>query len=337
MKTSLTTLILVSLTTVTAFAATEENIHETRAAKAGRHPCRRRRLRLDRCRPGDNDKVVIDAHRKIEASSKEKEEEYFKAVPVTITTEGDKVIVRAIHKNESFGAQFWHMLGHTRTEARYTFKCAGQFQCRSRYCRRRHLRQRPDRQDQSRHQRRRSEFRTNPRRYSRRHERRRHHGQGLRRSNQSRHERRPDRSHRRQGQIERRHFGRQCHGAEPRRGRKSREQRRQTPPRQHQRKPERRNLRWIRLRHPALARGRRRAPRNFRRQHHGGCTAQTRPSRSTPRPVQAAYGATCPSRGFSADDDSLKGTINGGGTKLVLRSSAGSIEIVSAEKETAQQ
>ena len=38
-----------------------------------------------------------------------------------------------------------------------------------------------------------------------------------------------------------------------------------------------------------------------------------------------------------ADDDSLKGTINGGGTKLVLRSSAGSIEIVSAEKETAQQ
>ena len=37
------------------------------------------------------------------------------------------------------------------------------------------------------------------------------------------------------------------------------------------------------------------------------------------------------------DNDSLKGTINGGGTKLVLRSSAGSIEIVSADKETAQQ
>ena len=77
--------------------------------------------------PGDNDKVVIDAHRKIEASSKEKEEEYFKAVPVTITTEGDKVIVRAIHKNESFGAQFWHLLGRTRTEARYTFKVPATF------------------------------------------------------------------------------------------------------------------------------------------------------------------------------------------------------------------
>ena len=69
--------------------------------------------------PGDNDKVVIDAHRKIEASSKEKEEEYFKAVPITITTEGDRVIVRAIHKHESLGSQLWKMLGHTRTEARY--------------------------------------------------------------------------------------------------------------------------------------------------------------------------------------------------------------------------
>jgi hypothetical protein len=40
---------------------------------------------------------------------------------------------------------------------------------------------------------------------------------------------------------------------------------------------------------------------------------------------------------MSSDSDSLKGTMNGGGTKLVLRSSAGSIEIVSAEKQTAQQ
>ena len=40
---------------------------------------------------------------------------------------------------------------------------------------------------------------------------------------------------------------------------------------------------------------------------------------------------------LSADEDSLKGTLNGGGTKLVLRRSAGSIEIVSAEKATAQQ
>ena len=39
----------------------------------------------------------------------------------------------------------------------------------------------------------------------------------------------------------------------------------------------------------------------------------------------------------SSDHDSLKGTLNGGGTKLVLRSSAGSIEIVAADKKTAQE
>ncbi|HEY1583846.1 MAG TPA: DUF4097 family beta strand repeat-containing protein, partial [Chthoniobacterales bacterium] len=39
----------------------------------------------------------------------------------------------------------------------------------------------------------------------------------------------------------------------------------------------------------------------------------------------------------SSESDSLKGTMNGGGTELVLRSNAGSIEIVSADKTTAQQ
>ncbi len=127
MKTLLTTLTLVSLTTFTAFAATEENIHETRAAQAGG------KLVVDvdfgsiDVTPGENDKVVIDAHRKIEASSKEKEEEYFKAVPITITTEGDRVIVRAIQKHESLGRQLWRMMGHTRTEGRYTIKVPANF------------------------------------------------------------------------------------------------------------------------------------------------------------------------------------------------------------------
>jgi hypothetical protein len=126
MKTLLTTITLVSLT-LAASAATEENIHETRAAKPGGT------LMVDvdfgsiSVAPGENDKVVIDAHRKIEGSSKEKEEEYFKAVPITITTEGDRVIVHAIHKHESLGSQLWKMLGHTRTEARYTIRVPANF------------------------------------------------------------------------------------------------------------------------------------------------------------------------------------------------------------------
>ena len=92
MKHLLITSTILALCPLTALAATEENIHETRAANPGG------KLVVDvdfgsiEVAPGDNDKVVIDAHRKLSAASKEKEAEYFKAVPVTITTEGDKVI-----------------------------------------------------------------------------------------------------------------------------------------------------------------------------------------------------------------------------------------------------
>jgi len=127
MKTLLTTLILVSLTTLTAVATTEENRHETRPAKPGGTLVVDVDFGSIDVAPGENDKVVIDAHRKIEASSKEKEQEYFKAVPITITTEGDRVIVRAIHKHESLGSQLWKMVGHTRTEGRYTIKVPANF------------------------------------------------------------------------------------------------------------------------------------------------------------------------------------------------------------------
>lgn len=127
MKTIPTILTLVSLTTVTVFAATEENIHETRPAKAGGTLVVDVDFGSIDVAPGDGDKVVIDAHRKIEASSKEKEEEYLKAAPLTITTEGDKVVVRAIQKHESLGRQLWRMIGHTRTEGRYVIKVPSNF------------------------------------------------------------------------------------------------------------------------------------------------------------------------------------------------------------------
>lgn len=127
MKTLLKTLLLVSLTTGSAFAATEENIHETRPAKAGGTLVVDVDFGSIDITPGASDSVVIDAHRKIQASSKEKEEEYFKAVPITITAEGDRVIVRAIQKHESLGRQFWRMMGHTRTEGHYTIKVPATF------------------------------------------------------------------------------------------------------------------------------------------------------------------------------------------------------------------
>lgn len=127
MKKIIGTLVVTLITVLTASAATEENIHETRPAKAGGILVVDVDFGSIDVSPGDNDKVVIDAHRKIEASSKEKEEEYLKAVPVTITVEGDKVIVREIHKHESLGTQLWRMLGQTRTEARYVIRVPGNF------------------------------------------------------------------------------------------------------------------------------------------------------------------------------------------------------------------
>jgi DUF4097 and DUF4098 domain-containing protein YvlB len=127
MKTTLTTLILVSLTTVGAIAATEENVHETRPAKSGGTLVVDVDFGSIDVAPGEADKVVIDAHRKVEMSSKDKEQEYLAAAPLTITTEGDKVIVRAIRKHESLGRQVWRMMGHSRTEGRYTIKVPANF------------------------------------------------------------------------------------------------------------------------------------------------------------------------------------------------------------------
>ena len=120
-------LLLLLAAALTASALTEEKIHETRAAKAGG------KLIVDvdfgsiNVAPGDGDKVVVDAYRKIEASSKEKEEEYFKAVPVSVTNEGDTVAVRAVRKHESLGAQLWNLMRHTTTEARYTIRVPASF------------------------------------------------------------------------------------------------------------------------------------------------------------------------------------------------------------------
>ena len=127
MKNLLTISTILALTTLTAVATTEDNVHETRAAKPGGKLVVDVEFGSIDVAPGENDKVVLDAQRKISFSSKEKEVEYFKEVPVTITTEGDKVIIRAIRKSESLGRQIWHWSGHRRTEGRYTIKVPASF------------------------------------------------------------------------------------------------------------------------------------------------------------------------------------------------------------------
>ena len=80
---------------ISASALTEENVNVTRDAKLGG------KLVVDvdfgtiEVAPGDNDKVVVNATRKITASSKDKEAEYLAAAPITVTSDGTTVVVRA--------------------------------------------------------------------------------------------------------------------------------------------------------------------------------------------------------------------------------------------------
>ncbi len=127
MKTLLHTITLLLLGALSASATTEENINETRAAQPGGTLVVDVDFGSIEVTAGDSDKVVITAQRKIEASSKEKEEEYLKAAPIRVTTEGNKVIVRAIRKHDSFGAQLWNLFGQHSTEARYTIRVPANF------------------------------------------------------------------------------------------------------------------------------------------------------------------------------------------------------------------
>lgn len=127
MKKSNSILLILCLATLSAFALSEENLHETRDAKPGG------KLVVDvdfgsiTVSAGAGDKVVIDAHREIKASSKEKEEEYLAAAPMKVTVEGDNVVVRAVRKHESLGAQLWNLMGNISTDGRYTIRVPANF------------------------------------------------------------------------------------------------------------------------------------------------------------------------------------------------------------------
>jgi hypothetical protein len=119
--------LLLMVSAITAIAASEENINETHDVKPGG------KLIVDvdfgtiEVSAGDNDKVVVNAYRRIEASSKEKEKEYVDRVPIKITTEGNSVIVRARREKESNGWKFWNWDGNTNTDARYTIRVPATF------------------------------------------------------------------------------------------------------------------------------------------------------------------------------------------------------------------
>lgn len=65
---------------------------------------------------GADDKVVLEAHRKIDFRDEAKEKEYFAAAPVTISKDGNVVTVRAHYPNSK---SLWNF-GHSETNGRYS-------------------------------------------------------------------------------------------------------------------------------------------------------------------------------------------------------------------------
>lgn len=126
-KKSLSLLIaLLGTTAVHLQAASEETIHESRAAQSGGTLVVDVDFGSIEVLPGDGDKVVIDATRRIEMASKDEEKQYLAAAPIRITSEGDKVIVRATRK-DSLGQEIRGLFGHRNTDAHYIIHTPARF------------------------------------------------------------------------------------------------------------------------------------------------------------------------------------------------------------------
>ena len=117
-------LLLLFALVVTASAATEENISRQLDAMPGG------KLVVDvdfgtiNVTAGADDKVVIEAYRKIDFGDEAKEKEYFAAAPVAISQDGNVVTVRT-HYTKS--KEFWSF-GHSEMDGRYTIRVPKRFE-----------------------------------------------------------------------------------------------------------------------------------------------------------------------------------------------------------------
>src|SRR3982750_3633475 len=115
----LATLLLV-LSTSIAFAFSEENVHQELDIAGGGNLVVDVAFGNIEVGAGANDKVNVEAHRKIETSDEAKEKQYLAEVPITVTKDGSTVTVRARRSgNDSWS---WNCTGNTTMDARYTIR-----------------------------------------------------------------------------------------------------------------------------------------------------------------------------------------------------------------------
>ncbi|MBO0694899.1 MAG: DUF4097 family beta strand repeat protein [Verrucomicrobia bacterium] len=124
MFTLLRTSFLFCVLALTASAASEENISRQVDATPGG------KLVVDvdfgtiDVTPGVDDKVALEAHRKIDFSDEAREKEYFSATPVIITKDGNVITVRA----RGLKQDSWWNFSHAETHAQYTIHVPKKFE-----------------------------------------------------------------------------------------------------------------------------------------------------------------------------------------------------------------
>ena len=119
-----TLLLLFSATT--AFALSEENVKEQFDVTAGGNLVVDVDFGSIDVTAGADNKVIVDAYRKIDADNEAREKEFLAAAPIKVTKEGNTVKVRATHERERGWS--WGWKSHRVTnDARYTISVPKNF------------------------------------------------------------------------------------------------------------------------------------------------------------------------------------------------------------------
>jgi Toastrack DUF4097 len=118
------TLLVLIAATATASALSEENVNQEYDAAPGG------RLIVDvdfgtiEVSAGADNRITIDAHRKIDSDNEAREKEYLASVPVSVTKDGNTVTIRARRKDKDHG---WNWSGRCTMDARYTVRVPKNF------------------------------------------------------------------------------------------------------------------------------------------------------------------------------------------------------------------
>jgi hypothetical protein len=115
--------LLLALTASSAFALSQENVNQEFDASPGGNLSVDVAFGTVDVQAGADNKVTIEAHRKIETSDEAREKQYLAEVPIVISHDGNNFTVSARRKEE----KSWDWTCSTTMDARYTVRVPKQF------------------------------------------------------------------------------------------------------------------------------------------------------------------------------------------------------------------